>query len=187
MGRPVKWRRVNQLPTILQFVPSDNRTEPASSNQAGNTLLVEEFEAIRLKDLEGLEQGACAEQMQISRPTFQRILLTAHQKVADSLIYGKGIRIEGGTYTHHVCPVRCLDCGLVWTESVEVLTSAQSDYTCPRCRSTRIVCAPAGPLAGGAGARNRLCQRGCWRNGWSSKLTQEESEGEKDGDHHDTD
>ncbi len=59
---------------------------------------VEEIEAIRLKNHLGLEQEECAQMMQVSRPTFQRILTEAYSKIADALSNGKAIRIEGGSY-----------------------------------------------------------------------------------------
>jgi predicted DNA-binding protein (UPF0251 family) len=59
-----------------------------------NILELEELESLRLKDLEKLDQAECAEKMQISRPTFQRILLSARRKVSDSLIYGKKLIIR---------------------------------------------------------------------------------------------
>lgn len=62
-------------------------------------LSVDEFEAIRLKDLEGLEQTAAADSMRISQPTFHRVIEAARKKVADALVNGKAIRIEGGEYT----------------------------------------------------------------------------------------
>jgi len=65
---------------------------------AENQLTLEEIEAIRLRDLEHLEQVECAAKMNISRPTFQRVLGSARQKVADSLLAGKALRIEGGNY-----------------------------------------------------------------------------------------
>jgi predicted DNA-binding protein (UPF0251 family) len=59
---------------------------------------VEEVEAIRLRDLEALGQEQCAQSMNISRPTFQRVLESARTKIADALLNGKAIRIEGGNY-----------------------------------------------------------------------------------------
>jgi len=59
---------------------------------------VEEAEALRLKDLEGLEQIGGAAKMGISRPTFQRVLSSARKKVADAILNGKAIRIEGGNF-----------------------------------------------------------------------------------------
>ena len=61
-------------------------------------LTVEELEAVRLKDLEGLEQEECADMMKVSRPTFFRIITSARQKIADALVNGKAIRVEGGNY-----------------------------------------------------------------------------------------
>jgi len=61
-------------------------------------LAVDELEAIRLKDLEGLEQEETAAKMGISQPTLHRILLAAHTKTADVLVNGKALRIEGGDY-----------------------------------------------------------------------------------------
>ncbi len=61
-------------------------------------LNVDEFEALRLKDFEGLEQTVAAESMGISQPTFHRIIESGRKKVADALINGKAIRIEGGDY-----------------------------------------------------------------------------------------
>jgi uncharacterized protein len=59
---------------------------------------VEETEALRLKDLEGLEQEQSAEKMNISHPTFQRVLASARQKVADALLNGKAISITDGNF-----------------------------------------------------------------------------------------
>jgi hypothetical protein len=56
------------------------------------------MEAIRLKDVENLEQQQCADRMQISRQTFQRILGAARNKIAVALLKGKAIRIEGGNF-----------------------------------------------------------------------------------------
>ncbi len=61
-------------------------------------LTVDEFEAIRLKDIEGLAQEDAAKRMGISQPTFHRILVSARGKIADALMNGKAIRIGGGDY-----------------------------------------------------------------------------------------
>lgn len=62
-------------------------------------LNVEELEAVRLKDYLGLDQEACAARMQVSRPTFQRILSSARKKIAEALTGGMALRIEGGCFT----------------------------------------------------------------------------------------
>lgn len=63
-----------------------------------NVLLMEELEAVRLKDLLGLEQGPAAKKMNISQPTFQRLVVSARKKIADAIVNGKAIRIEGGNF-----------------------------------------------------------------------------------------
>jgi predicted DNA-binding protein (UPF0251 family) len=92
MARPQKTRQICFLPEIKLFKPvgGDAREEVVLS--------FEELEAIRLKDYLGLEQEECAEKMEISRPTFQRILVGARQKLASALVEGRAIRFEGGTY-----------------------------------------------------------------------------------------
>lgn len=154
MARPVKWRRIENIPSVPCFVPSD--TEPEGI--PANILKLEELEAIRLKDLEGLEQGECAEKMEVSRPTFQRILLSAREKLADSLIHGKTIRIEGGNFTRNICPVKCRACGREWMESFENLASVKNgELLCPACGSAEVVC--------GQNCKGRLCRRSCRRHG----------------------
>jgi predicted DNA-binding protein (UPF0251 family) len=63
-----------------------------------SVLSVEEFESVRLKDLEGLEQEECAKRMNISQPTFNRLVRGARKKIADAIVNGKAIKIEGGNY-----------------------------------------------------------------------------------------
>lgn len=94
MPRPPKCRRVAFLPNVTYFKPAGI---PLRSLEEVR-LSVEEAEAIRLKDLEGLEQEQGAEKMNISRPTFQRVLASAREKIADALLSGKAIRIEGGNF-----------------------------------------------------------------------------------------
>jgi predicted DNA-binding protein (UPF0251 family) len=89
-------------------------------------LTLDEFEAIRLADLEGLYQEQAAERMIVSRPTFGRILAAAHRKVAEALVHGKTLKIEGGTIR------------------MERPRSLRCD--CPRCRRTGDV--------GGAGEKS---------------------------------
>jgi predicted DNA-binding protein (UPF0251 family) len=94
MPRPPKSRRVAFLPEATYFKPAGIPLRVLDEI----TLSVEEAEAIRLKDLEGLAQAQGAEKMNISRPTFQRVLASARRKIADALLKGKAIRIEGGNF-----------------------------------------------------------------------------------------
>ena len=88
-------------------------------------LSLEEAEALRLKELEGLEQEQGAEKMNVSRPTFQRILASARQKVSDAILNGKAIHIEGGNFELVQNRYRCY-CGHEWQS--ENLPDA-----CPEC------------------------------------------------------
>jgi predicted DNA-binding protein (UPF0251 family) len=98
-------------------------------------LTVDELEAIRLKDLEGLEQIAAAESMHISQPTFHRLIESARKKVADSLVNGKAIRIEGGEYvTEANRKFKCSDCGQEW----DIPHGTGRPDVCPKCNSRNI-------------------------------------------------
>jgi len=120
-------------------------------------LAVEEAEAIRLRDLEGLEQGECAERMHVSRPTFHRILESARAKLADALINGKGIRVEGGNFEMAVRRFRCNNDGHEWDASFEDMLAGKP-LACPECNGFDTQ--PAYPTAGfGRG----MCGR--WRGG----------------------
>ncbi len=89
MARPRLCRRIGFNPNITYFKP-----QGIPLRELKETLLeIDEFEAIRLKDLEGLEQEGCAKKMNISQPTFHRILLSARKKITDAIINGKAIKI----------------------------------------------------------------------------------------------
>ncbi|RJQ17052.1 DUF134 domain-containing protein [Candidatus Woesearchaeota archaeon] len=92
MVRPRLFRRIAFSPHITYFKP---RGVPLRELEEV-ILPVDEFEAVRLKDLEGLEQEACARKMNISQPTFHRLVLSARKKIADAIVNGKAIKIEGG-------------------------------------------------------------------------------------------
>ena len=92
MPRKKCCRKIGQLPGNNYFkpigIPMRNLTEVV--------LTLDEFEALRLADHLGLYQEEAAEKMNISRQTFGRIVESAHTKIADVLINGKALRIEGG-------------------------------------------------------------------------------------------
>ena len=94
MPRPRRCRRVGCKPNYTYFKPAGIRMVDLEEV----VLTVDEFEAIRLKDLEGIDQLECAEKMNISQPTFHRLIQSARKKIADAIINGKAIRIEGGDY-----------------------------------------------------------------------------------------
>jgi len=94
MPRPIKCRRIGFIPGVNYFKPAGIPMRFLE----GVSLSLEEVEAIRLKDIEDLDQEQCAVKMNISRPTFQRILESARKKIAEALLNGKAIKIEGGNY-----------------------------------------------------------------------------------------
>jgi len=98
---------------------------------------VEELEAIRLKDLLGLEQEACAEKMGVSRPTYHRILSAARSKVAEALVEGKAIRVEGGNYEVVMRRFKCFDCGNDWQLPCGVGPRG-SEISCPECEGREV-------------------------------------------------
>jgi len=109
-------------------------------------LKVEELEAMRLKDIEGLSQEECAERMQVSRQTFQNIIDSARKKVAIALTQGNAIHISGGNYTSGLCQFKCLNCGKVYDFNYE-----HDKHTCPYCGSREVICEK----------KNRFCHRKC--------------------------
>lgn len=94
MVRPKLCRRVWFNPDVTYFKPAGIRMVDLEEA----VLSVDEFEAVRLKDLLGMEQDKAAKKMNISQPTFHRLVLSARKKIADALINGKAIKIEGGNY-----------------------------------------------------------------------------------------
>jgi uncharacterized protein len=94
MARPQKCRKVSALPGVTYFKPAGI---PLRFLQEV-CLTIEQAEALRLKDIEGLEQIQAAVRMGISRPTFQRVLTSARKQIADAILNGKAIRIEGGNF-----------------------------------------------------------------------------------------
>jgi uncharacterized protein len=94
MPRPCKRRRVGNLPNSSYFKPAGIPKRELEES----ILKVEEFEAIKLKDFLGLEQKECAEKMQVSQPTFHRLILSARKKISDAIVNAKAIKIEGGNY-----------------------------------------------------------------------------------------
>ncbi len=111
MARPRNCRRVGSMPESNYFKP---RGIPLSMLEEV-ILNVDEFEAIRLADLESLYQEEAAEKMNVSRQTFGRIVDSAHKKVAEALVQGKALKIEGGEFEMATLrKFRCDDCEHSW-------------------------------------------------------------------------
>ena len=110
MARPQRSRRVCDMPPIKRFTPFP---APDSSSQAKEEpilLTVDEYEALRLVDHEGLTHSQCAVQMNISRTTATEICESAHRKVAFALVNSRELVIEGGSW--ELCGGNRKDCFL---------------------------------------------------------------------------
>ena len=92
MPRPHCLRRIANWPDVTYFKPAGIPLRVLEEI----TVTLDELEALRLADLQGLYQEQAAEQMKISRATFARVVESARKKVADALINGKALCIEGG-------------------------------------------------------------------------------------------
>lgn len=151
MVRPRHCRRVCGVPENNIFKP---KGIPASALQEV-ILTVDEFEAIRLADMEGLYQEQAAKTMEVSRQTFGRILESAHRKVADSLVNAKKLRIEGGKFKMAKRKFKCYDCDHTW----ELEHGTGRPAQCPSCKSTNLHRAEEdrGYARAGRGGHGRCC------------------------------
>jgi len=154
MGRPQLWRKVSYVPSIDYFKPAG---VPLVNLQEVH-LLVEEAEAIRLKDLEGLEQEDCALKMNVSRSTFSRILDSARHKIADALLNGKAIRIGGGNFEMSARRYRCVS-GHEWDVPFESLITAPPEL-CPKCETQSIMPILPPGMGWGRGGQGRRRRAG---------------------------
>jgi predicted DNA-binding protein (UPF0251 family) len=150
MSRPKKDRSVKQPPLFRQFKPI--------GVPAGRLSLVEltldEYEAIRLSDLLGMEHSEAALEMEISRSTFTRLIEKARAKTALMLVEGKMLQIEGGSVHFRGNILRCHDCGHMFNTGFEDPISV-----CPSCGSERLL-----DLAGGFG-HGKCCGRHLQKGG----------------------
>ncbi|NLH45585.1 MAG: DUF134 domain-containing protein [Acholeplasmataceae bacterium] len=107
MPRPRKGKKVCCLPEINLYGPLKLQRE----NNKCILMSVEEYETIRLIDLEKLTQEECGERMQVARTTIQKIYTDAREKVAESLVNGCILKIEGGDYQLYSEIEKPMGCG----------------------------------------------------------------------------
>jgi predicted DNA-binding protein (UPF0251 family) len=137
MARPLKCRHVCCAPGTDYFKP---RGIPIRDLEKV-VLTMDEFEALRLADLEGLYQEAAGQRMGVSRQTVGNILDSAHKKVADCIVNGKAIKIEGGVYAmDEMRESRCSACQHTWQEPYGTGRLG----SCPKCGSRDIHSATEG-------------------------------------------
>lgn len=130
MVKPKKERRVESPPRFSFFKPAG---VPAARLET-IILSIDEYEAVRLADIENLNHLEAAKSMEISRPTFTRLLNSAHKKIGNAIINGYAIRIEGGSFIFVNNMYRCRRCGHEWDlkpgKNNEAVTYEEN---CPSC------------------------------------------------------
>jgi uncharacterized protein len=113
MPRPRKCRKVCCMPGSTLYGPLNGIFE----EQEQILMTVEEYETIRLIDLEGLTQEECADKMQVARGTVQHIYKTARYKLSESLVNGRTLQIQGGDF--------------------QLYEEGEQDCGCPRCHRNK--------------------------------------------------
>jgi predicted DNA-binding protein (UPF0251 family) len=137
MPRPKNNRIVHEPPIFTDFKPVGLKGIDLKQIQ----LSLDEFEAFRLADHMGLSHEEAAEEMEISRPTFSRLIEKARTKIASFIIEGKMLNIDGGNIHFRNNIIKCQSCGHMFrTKFNDTVTE------CPACHSKNLL-----NLAGGFG------------------------------------
>lgn len=142
MSRPKKERIVHEPPRFVRFKPAGVRCQVG----AELILSLDEYEAIRLADHQGLDHAQASEEMEISRSTFTRLIEKARKKLAALIVEGREVIIEGGNIHFRGNLVKCMACGLMFKTNFE-----NNINKCPSCESENLL-----DLAGGFG-HGRCC------------------------------
>jgi uncharacterized protein len=154
MSRPCICRQIQICPKRAHFVPKGSNPQDLEVV----TLTLDEWEALRLTDLEGLYQEQAAANMNISRQTLGNIVSSAHRKIADFLIHGKSLKIDGGNVEMVKRLFTCAECSHEW----EVACGTGRPMECPACQSVnlhRSAVDRGGPGRGRCGQGFGRCQR----------------------------
>ena len=130
MPRPEKIRRVSSSPESSYYKP---RGVPLRELEEV-ILTIDELEAITLTDIKKLYQEDAAAKMGISRQTLGRIVEKAHSKITEAILYGKAIKIEGGSYTFGRANNRkCRIC----KNNYLLTDKLMNNNNCPRCNKVK--------------------------------------------------
>ncbi len=157
MARRPRERLIQALPLASVFKPAGI---PARHLEHV-TLALDELEALRLVDLDGLSHEQAADSMGVSRQTVGRILEAGRRKVADALLNGKAVEIDGGPFRYAGRHGVCRACGHRWA-----LDAAAEPAACPACGGADLlVCPDAGPPCDRPGRGRRRGGRGGRRGG----------------------
>ena len=137
MSRPEKHRIIYEPPIFTGFKP----TGVARNLLEESIMSLDEFESFRLADYVGLSHAEAADEMEISRSTFTRLVEKARRKIADLIIQGRVLTIDGGNIHFRNNIIRCHDCGHMFNIDIQAAFNK-----CPVCHSTNLI-----NLAGGFG------------------------------------
>lgn len=174
MARPHKCRWVGAEPEVTAFKPCG---VPGRDLEVVE-LQIDELEAVRLADMEGLYQDAAAEQMGVSRATFGRLIASAHHKIALALLGSKMLIFKGGTIMmRNMRTFACADCGT----GFQVAHGTERPSECPSCHGKRFHRAED---ERGGGFRGRGAGRGCChrrRAGWQNARMEESTGNQENG------
>jgi uncharacterized protein len=130
--RPSRLRKISNPPIISGFKPYGNKK---AENEPGTVFLhIEEYEALRLCDYNMFNHHQASETMDISRPTLTRIYARARQKIAEALVLGKQIIIEGGKIYFDSEWFSCKECGCFFNNPEK----QEEIKECPLCKSKNI-------------------------------------------------
>ncbi len=146
MSRPRKCRYVGFPPDFLAFKPAG----VPSSELEETVLSIDELEALRLADLEGMYQEQAAVEMNVSRQTFGNIVASARKKVADFLLNGRILKISGGNLVMDQRKFVCHECSNEW----EIPFGTARPASCPECDSRDLRRSACGPGRGRGGRGN---------------------------------
>ena len=144
MARPQKKRTVHRPPVHVAFKPTGIQSRFLETLP----LALDELEAIRLADYMGMDHADSAHEMEISRSTFSRLVERARRTVAEFLLEGRHLQVDGGEIHFQQNRVRCDECGHLLAASFD-----PGPMKCPSCGSTNLT-----DLAGGFG-HGRCCRR----------------------------
>lgn len=155
MPRPCKCRWIGVRPSVTAFRPCGVGRPDVEPVELG----LDELEAIRLADYEGLYQDAAAERMGVSRATFGRLIERARHKVASALLDARTLVFRGGTVMEvNARTFQCADCGARFQAAYGAARPAE----CPSChgRDFHRAAEERGGRFGPGGGR---CRRRGWR------------------------
>ncbi|HHE31195.1 MAG TPA: DUF134 domain-containing protein [Chlorobaculum parvum] len=150
MPRPMKCRAITEDPEHRAFGPFAAEHSDAEPLE----MTFDEFEAIRLADVEGLYQEEAAKRMLVSRQTFGNILASARGKLSQMLVLGRRLNVKGGNImvSNEERAFGCAACGHRWS----VPFGTARPEACPSCSSENIHrMSPGGGFGGGRGGGGR--------------------------------